>query len=51
MKIVHQFLTPPRIGRQFKATVKGELKTLEVTSVIRKMSNVGHRYEVKTKIL
>lgn len=50
MKMIHQFLTPPKIGRRFKSNIKGESKTLIVIRVIRKMSNVGHRYEVEVEL-
>lgn len=51
--MVHQFLTPPRIGRLFKAVDFNEniVKTWKVVEVIRKMSNVGHRYEVKVRFI
>ena len=49
-KMVHVFLTPPRIGRRFQTVGKNETKTWEVIEVIRKLSHVGHRYEVKAEL-
>ena len=46
-KMIRQFLTPPRIGRRFQI----DNKTWEVVEVIRKVSNVDYRYEVKAELI
>jgi len=50
-KMVYQFLTPPSKGRRFKTIHKGVSKTWKVVEVVRKMSNVGHRYEIKAELI
>lgn len=50
-KMVRQFLTPPRIGRQFTTEDKNAIYTWEIVQIIRKMSHIDFRYEVVVSLI